>query len=294
MKQQYFIVVVAHSIHGRIRRIHIPHQVVYLVIGLAILGSFSLFGMMSSYMRMAWKVANYNSLRSEVESLRARYQRLQKDADQTSDDLAKLQLFASEVSIAYGIRRTLEGPADIASEGRLIPTLNETLQEYNMLKSANFSRFHRTYARRWQTNTQPSLWPVNGRLMSRFGAREDPFHGGQAFHAGVDISAPTGTAVRATADGIVTVAEWAGAYGRLIVVDHGRGVHTYYAHLSRIDVLSGQEVRRGEIIGAVGASGRVTSPHLHYEVRMRGTPVNPYNFLSKSTIAMAERKDFPF
>lgn len=294
MKQQYFVVVLAHSLHGRLRRVHIPHQVIYVTICLALLGSLSLFGFVSSYFRMAWKVANYNSLRGEFESLRERYRNLQNDNRQTRENLANLQLFATEVSLAYGIKQKLEGPEDVSTEGRLVPTLSESLEEYNLLKSASLSRYNRTFNRRWQRNTQPSLWPVNGRLMSSYGDRSDPFSGeGVAFHAGVDISALTGTSVRATADGIVSHAEWFGSYGKLIIVDHGKGFQTYYAHLSRFEVVEGQEVRRGEIIGQSGATGRVTSPHLHYEVRRGGTPINPYRYLKGAQVQIASR-DLPF
>jgi murein DD-endopeptidase MepM/ murein hydrolase activator NlpD len=242
---------------------------------------------------MSWKVANYNSLRDEFESLRDRYQKLQNDNEQTREHLANLQLFATEVSLAYGIKRKLEGPADVSTEGRLVPTLSETFEEYNMLKSASLSRYTRGFARRWQTNTLPSLWPVNGRLQSFYGNRSDPFSGIGAFHAGVDISASSGTPVRCAADGIVSHAEWSGAYGRLIIVDHGKGFQTYYAHLSRFEVVAGQEVRSGETLGRSGATGRVTSPHLHYEVRQGGTPINPYRFL-KSAIVQTASRDLPF
>lgn len=293
MKQPYFVVVLAHSLHGRLRRVQIPHQVVYAVICVGVLCSLSLFGFVSSYLRMSWKVANYNSLRDEFDSLRERYQRLQNDNLQTREQMANLQLLATEVSLAYGIKRKLEGPADVSSEGRLVPTLSESFEEYNLLKSASFSRYNRSFGRRWQTNSLPSLWPLNGRLQSFYGNRSDPFSGTGAFHAGVDISATTGTPVRSTADGIVTHAEWSGAYGRLIIVDHGKGYQTYYAHLSRFEVVAGQEVRRGEIVGRSGATGRVTSPHLHYEVRQGGTPVNPYRFLKNALVQTASR-DLPF
>ena len=115
---------------------------------------------------------------------------------------------------------------------------------------------------------------MDGRLLGAFGRRSDPFSGEQAFHTGVDISAPIGTPIRATADGVVSTAEFASRYGRLVMIDHG-GMQTYYGHLSRFDVIAGQEVRRGQIIGALGASGRVSGPHLHYEVRLGGGPVNP-------------------
>lgn len=294
MRQQYFILVLAHSLHGRIRRIHIPHRFIYLVLALAVFGSFSLIGMVSSYLRMTLKVANYNSLRKEVDTLRARYQDLQKVADNKQQQLASLQVLASEVSIAYGLKKQLEGPSDIASEGQLLPTYNESLEQYDFLrKSAGFSRLHHVYPKKWQTNVMPSLWPVNGRLLSTFGARMDPFSGERAIHTGVDLSAVVGTAVRATADGVVTHAEYSGAYGKLVVIDHGNGITTMYAHLSRFDVIPGQEVRRGETIGASGGTGRVTSPHLHYEVREGGSPINPYRYLKAQVMSPAPR-DFPF
>jgi len=292
MKQQYFILVLAHSLHGRLRRIHIPHQVLYVVLALAMVGGFSIFGFVSSYARMAWKVANYNSLRQEADQLRARYQNLQKVVNQTNEQLASLEIFANEVSVAYGIKEKLEGPSDIVSEGKLVPTFSESLDEYNYLRSSNLSRS--SYARRWHLNTKPSIWPVDGPLMSSFGQRSDPFSGEGAWHTGVDISARSGTSVRATADGVVTFADRFGGYGRLVVVDHGNGFETYYAHLSRIDVLEGQEIRQGEFLGAVGATGRVTAPHLHYEVRIHKAPVNPYRYLMATTQVQQARTDYPF
>ena len=294
MKQQYFIVVLAHSLHGRIRRVHIPHHFVYVILALAVFGGFSVFGFVSSYARMAWKVANYNSLRRETDGLRARYQNLQKVVTQTNENLATLQLFANEVSVAYGIKQKLEGPADISMEGKLVPSLPESLEEYNFLRSASFTKFDRTLTKLWQSNVQPNLWPVQGRLMSHFGQRTDPFSGEGAWHPGVDISAPTGTLVRAAADGVVSLADHSGGYGRLVVVRHGSGLETYYAHLSRFAVIPGQEVRRGDVIGEVGSSGRATAPHLHYEVRVGHAPVNPYRFLAKAAVSVSAKRDFPF
>jgi murein DD-endopeptidase MepM/ murein hydrolase activator NlpD len=292
MQQNYFIVVLAHSLRGKLRRVQVPLRVVYLVMGLALLGCFSIFGFVSSYARMVWKVANYNALRQEVDSLRTRYQKLQKVVKQTDQQMASLQLFASEVSIAYGIEQKLEGPPGIASEGRLVPTVGESLAEYDLLR--NYGRAPNSFARRWQTNLQPSIWPVEGRLMGGFGERTDPFSGEGAWHTGVDISAPSGTTVRATADGLISFAGWSNGYGRLITVDHGSGVETYYAHLSRIGVVEGQAVRRGEEIGAVGSTGRSTAPHLHYEVRRGGVPVNPYHYLARPGVVQLVKQDFPF
>jgi murein DD-endopeptidase MepM/ murein hydrolase activator NlpD len=295
MKKDYFILVLAHSFHGRLRRLHVSHHIVYLVLALALVGGFTVAGFAATYLRMAWKVSDYNALRSEFEKLRGRYQTLQRETTEKNEQLATLQLFASEVSVAYGITKKLEGPADIASEGELLPTFDESLEAYNFLKSANFSIFSKKYPRLWQTNNRPNLWPVNGRLESYFGKRSDPFTGMGAFHSGVDIPAPVGTPVRVGGDGVVVRAEWSGSYGKLVVVDHGRGMTSYYGHLSRMDVIPGQEVRAGQFVGAVGSTGRVTAAHLHYEVRQGGNPVNPYIFLRTSArLSNSAKRDLPF
>ena len=294
MKQNYFVVVLAHSVHGRLRRIHIPHHSIYIVLGLALFGSFSLFGMVSSYLRMTWKVANYNSLRSEVDTLRSRYQQLQRDNDQKQEQLASLQLMASEVSMSLGLKREFEGSDDISDDAPLIPSYKESIEQYNFLKSASFSRLNHTFARTWQKNIVPSMWPVNGKLLSRFGERQDPFSGEGAFHSGVDIEAAMHTPVHAAADGIVYSAEYNSRYGKLVVIDHGNGMQTRYAHLSSFDVIPGQEVRRGEVIGHSGNTGRVTAPHLHFEVRVGGSPVNPYPYLTRSAMLQQVTPDLPF
>lgn len=127
----------------------------------------------------------------------------------------------------------------------------------------------------------PSLWPIMGPITSGFGQREDPVlgNGEGEFHTGVDIGAPNGIPIRATGDGIVKTAEIANGYGREVVIDHGHGVETLYGHMSGFAVSTGQTVVRGEVIGYVGHSGRTTGSHLHYEVRIHDTPVNPHKYL---------------
>lgn len=295
MKQEYFVVVLAHSLRGRLRRVHIPHQAVYITLALALIGCFSLFGIAASYARMAWKVGNYNNLRREADQLRARYRNLQKVVSQTNEQLASLEVFAKEVQVAYGIKQKLEGPADLSSEGKIAPSFAESVADYNYLRTANaLALGHRGLRGFQNANGTPNIWPVDGRLLSPFGARTDPFSGEGAFHTGVDISAVTGTPVHAAADGIVTFAEMESGYGRLIKIDHINGIETYYAHLSKFYVQAGQEVRRGEVIGAVGTSGRVTAPHLHYEVRLGHAPVNPYRYLTNPAVFQQAVNREPF
>src|SRR3954447_19301893 len=191
MNQEYFVVVLAHSLRGRLRRVHIPHTAVYAVLALALVGCFSAFGFIASYARMAWKVANYNALKQEAASFKARYQNLQKVVTDTNVKMASLQSYAKEVSMAYGIKQKLEGPATIASEGKMVPTFAESLQEYNYLINADkLSISSRASRRLMGLKSAPTRWPVEGRLMDGFARRTDPFSGDGAFHKGVDIAAP--------------------------------------------------------------------------------------------------------
>jgi murein DD-endopeptidase MepM/ murein hydrolase activator NlpD len=125
----------------------------------------------------------------------------------------------------------------------------------------------------------PSIWPTQGWLTSGTGGRSDPFTGEADYHPGLDISADRGTPVYATADGTISQAAYSGAYGNLVVIDHQYGIETRYGHLSAFRTERGKTVKRGELIGLVGATGRATGSHLHYEVRVGGRILNPLQFL---------------
>jgi murein DD-endopeptidase MepM/ murein hydrolase activator NlpD len=127
----------------------------------------------------------------------------------------------------------------------------------------------------------PSLWPVRGAITSRFGKRRSPYDGEQVeMHPGLDIRARHGAPVTAGGDGKVVFAGRDAGYGRLVIIEHTRDIDTFYAHLSAVHVREGDYVRRGEVIGAVGATGRATGAHLHYEVRVAGRPVDPHRYLA--------------
>jgi murein DD-endopeptidase MepM/ murein hydrolase activator NlpD len=130
----------------------------------------------------------------------------------------------------------------------------------------------------------PSLWPVHGWLTDMFGKRSDPFTGETGFHQGIDISTEKGNPVHATADGKVESASYSGDYGNLIVIKHGFGLVTHYGHLSGYAVHAGQEVKRGQIIGYVGSTGRSTGSHLHYEILVNGSVLNPMDLLTRPMI----------
>ncbi len=127
----------------------------------------------------------------------------------------------------------------------------------------------------------PSILPISlddYTMSSGYGYRRDPVYGSTRFHEGLDFAAPTGTPVYATADGRVSEAGWASGYGNVVNIEHGYNYLTRYAHLSKITVTSGQEVKRGDKIGEVGSTGKSTGPHLHYEVRFKNEPQNPVNY----------------
>lgn len=123
------------------------------------------------------------------------------------------------------------------------------------------------------------IYPVRGQLTSRFGMRTHPIYGIRKMHTGIDLSAPAGTRIKAAAGGVVVFAGWWGGYGKVVIIDHGGGISTLYAHCSAIYVSNGQKVAQGEVIAEVGSTGLSTGPHLHFEVRKNGKPVDPLSYL---------------
>lgn len=148
------------------------------------------------------------------------------------------------------------------------------IQERNAYKVERFFESQRSLLA-----STPTIWPVKGWITSSFGQRISPFTGMLQMHEGLDIAARIGTPVKASADGVVIYSGWKSDFGKLVTVDHGYGYRTRYGHLSKIYVKNGQRVKRGETLGAVGNTGRSTGPHLHYEVKVRGLPVNPKTYL---------------
>ena len=127
----------------------------------------------------------------------------------------------------------------------------------------------------------PTLWPLEGRITDEYGYRKDPFNGKRKFHTGLDIAADTGTPVKAAASGTVTSVYNIYATGRTVEVDHGNGFVTLYGHCSKILVEPGQQVKKGEEIAKVGNTGRSTGPHLHLEIQLYGSAIDPMEYLDK-------------
>ncbi len=282
MNKEYFVFDLANSLSGEVKRVKISYRsVAYGLTGLLAI-ALAIVGLGVSYLWMSRRVSNYERLQSDFRHLRTQYADLQQQVNQHQRQMASLETLATEVSVAYGINQPPDVQAGEPLDGDSVPNLRESIEQYAFLQSASFSQIYHHYAYKWQVHNEPSLWPVIGVVRSTFGGRSDPFSGEGAFHTGIDLQAPTGTPVHVTADGVVETVGWSGSYGKLVVVNHGNGLQTYYGHLSHFLVVPGQEVRRGEVIALSGRTGRATGPHVHYEVRLSGTPVNPYRFMAKA------------
>jgi len=294
LQKRFYILFVARGDDGQLRKVSIPvHYLWVFVIGAAI-GFLSLTGIASSYTRMLLKVSQYNQLRTEKDQLKTNYSRLEQVAKERDLQVASLGSIASEVSALYGLK----------SQPTLVTASSEQIHDAEVSSSLDQLHALRTSALTGATmvgltmgltrnvttadwikaNSAPNLWPVDGQVTGSFGERIDPFNGEGAFHSGVDIGSSYGAKIIAPADGLVTLVDNMGGYGKTIMIDHGNGISTRYGHLSGFAVTVGQRVQRGDLIGYVGESGRSTGPHLHYEVRINDTPVNPYKYL-RMTVA---------
>ncbi len=305
LRTRYYIIFVAREKDGPLRKIPVPLHYAGVFVAAAVVGAFTITGMAGAYSRMLLKTASFNQVRQQQEALRKDYSQLQRVEHEKDMQAASLGSLASEVSALYGLRQNRQsksaatpvapGSADSSApftEQAYAQSLDQLASLRSTALSGRVRSFDLGVASAVLTDWvnlagSPSLWPVLGRITSSFGEREDPFNGEGAFHSGIDISAEFGEAVRATADGVVEVASMASGYGREVVVNHGNGIQTLYGHLSGFAVTSGQQVSRGQVIGYVGMSGRTTGPHLHYEVRIHSTPVNPYRYLRETIQQLA-------
>ncbi|MBI1940979.1 MAG: M23 family metallopeptidase [Acidobacteria bacterium] len=294
MERKFYTFLIFPGAHGKLRKLRMPFYVVHMVLALSVVGVMTMIALANSYARMLLKVSNYNSLRTEREALKTQYRSLENVVTQTNAKLGSLQSLAAEVALSYGFGEPRRPRFPLAvlslatqSNSTVDSSFQASLYAFNLMKAAatNVPLEPLTQSLltdpRFERTTVPTIWPVRGRVTAGFGQRMDPLSGEGAFHAGLDISSPYGSAVEAAADGLVFHAGPDAGYGNAVLVDHGYGIHTKYSHLSRISVVMGQEVKRGQLVGAVGATGRTTGPHLHYEVRVNETPVNPSRYLRR-------------
>ncbi len=305
MQKRRYIVYVSRDEQGQLHKLPIPMRYAYAFIAAAVVGLFTITGLAGSYGRMLMKTEHFNQVRSQQQILRKQYQQLQHDTQQKDVQVASLGSLANEVSALYGLRQSklvaarssaLTGTNNTSSDDS---TYYNSLDRFYALRNTAMSgvatRALSSGIRSASTLTDwvhladaPTLWPIMGRVTSSFGERTDPLDGEGEFHRGIDIAAPSGTAIHATGDGVVAFAGWANGYGREVTLNHGQNITTLYAHMASMVVVPGETVTRGQVIGYVGLSGRSTGAHLHYEVRIHDAPVNPHRYMRETMAQMAE------
>ena len=287
-KEFYTLIIVPHA-KARFRRLNVSVRFTKWLVGISGAIVLAISGILVHYAWITTEVYELRRLRSENRELRVKTEEYEQSAGQLRAKIDTLQNMVTKLGVMAGLEKTLPDTrvggvgGAIGSESAapsLDPVaLHEMDRSISALteRSARLEEFYRDQG--VLLASTPSVWPVRGYLSAGFGNRIDPFTGQRDFHAGLDISAPVGTRVQAPADGVVVSAGQKGAYGNSIIVDHGFGVVTRYGHLSGFNVKPGQRVKRGDVIGFVGDTGRSTAPHLHYEVWVRDQAQNPIHYI---------------
>lgn len=297
MKSPRYTILIANRNTGVVRRVTLARRAAFFgVLGLAAIPLLIGLGASSA------DPAETESLRQSVQSLRLENESYRQATGELADQISSLQSaltqLGDQAELDPAARQALSKlPAVIRSRAAgggsavTAPPVASTSPDstFGVLKNLLSALESRVESVKTKVENQqalaratPSIWPVAGWLSSSFGQRKDPFDQAQTdFHPGLDIAADRGTPVRATADGTVESAGFNGNYGNSVLLDHGYGIGTRFGHLSRIAVHAGQKVRRGEVLGYVGSTGRATSPHLHYEILYSGRPINPLSLLAR-------------
>jgi murein DD-endopeptidase MepM/ murein hydrolase activator NlpD len=278
--KRFYTFVFAPTAKSTLRKINIPHNVLYAILGFAVVGLLTVGYGAYRLAEHAVVVARLNLMQQQVRDLREKNQEAESQKGLLLSRLTALDTTQRKLAEASGIGR--QGDANKILIGQGGPDGNTDLERVTAALESELGQIKDVFDKNQvQLSSTPSGWPVRGYITDGFGYRNNPFGGGGTEnHAGLDIATNHGTAIQSTADGIVIYAGVYGGYGNVVVVDHGYGITTRYGHMSRIDVQVGQQVTRGKQIGAVGSTGRSTAPHCHYEVRLHDRPVNPLNYLS--------------
>jgi murein DD-endopeptidase MepM/ murein hydrolase activator NlpD len=289
MARKFYTCIIVPDASQRLHKIRIPVKGLYVLAAIGALSFFAAVGLGFNYIGMATRMSGYESLEAENARLKVDTSQLRLSTTKLNRQILALESEAESIDKAFDSdplfrRMRLKtgsvggAKADISTselEGNLHSSVDairsrmEDLQTHLSLLSDETRRIRQT----------PTMWPLNGGIGSHYGSRLDPFTQEAETHLGIDIVAPKGSPIKATADGVVRIAAREGQYGNLVALGHPGGLSTRYAHLNKIDVKVGQTVKKGDIIGSVGMTGRTTGPHLHYEVRLNDRPVNPRPYL---------------
>ena len=294
----YTCIIVPHASH-RLHKLRIPVSALQVLSVIGGLLFFVCVALTFSYIGMAVRVADYDKLQAENGELRIQTKALKVSAEQLNTKITALESKSKELTkviesdsvygrIAKLNIKTAGGSRENYSTAELLAddNLKKTL-EVLRYRTANLESNYRDLDPVIKNHVAglratPSEWPLRGGIASPFGNRQDPFTGEREMHMGIDISGLYRAPVKAPADGRVIYAARKSDYGNLIILDHGNGLTTRFGHLFGFNVHVGQIVKRGDVIGNVGMTGRTTAPHLHYEVRQNDQAINPWKYLLAS------------
>lgn len=297
MSSRHFTLMVVPDRDSRVRRYRISTAWVVRGAVAAACGVLVLVGAGIHYSVMWERAAENRLLRDENTQLRTQLQMVQEKISHIDETLDRVERFDQKLRAITALNDSERGlpmgpldgpegaPAEMTGIGGIdpdddLPDRLEALVEEASRNERSLAQLHRYFEDQQSLlASTPSIWPARGWVTSDFGVRLDPYTAKRVVHKGMDIANRPGTPVVAPADGVVVFAGSEGGYGKVLVVDHGYGVKTRYAHLSEIRVKPGEKIKRGQGIAAVGNTGRSTGPHLHYEVRVNGIPENPRKFI---------------
>jgi murein DD-endopeptidase MepM/ murein hydrolase activator NlpD len=281
-EKRFYTFVFAPTAKSPLRKFNIPHKILYTILGFAVVGLLTVVFGAYKLAQQAIVMAKLNILEQENRLLKEENQEVNNKKEILLSRLAALDSTQRKLAASSGIRRQSNLSMNIGRGG---PVKDADLSQIEQATSALESELSQIKAvfdkNQLKLSSTPRGWPVRGYITDGYGMRRNPF-GGRAteMHTGLDIASNQGAAIESTADGIVIFAGVYSGYGNIVVIDHGYGITTRYAHMQQIGVSVGQHVSRGTVIGSVGSTGRSTAPHCHYEVRLHDRPVNPLNYLS--------------
>ena len=288
-KKRYTIILVPHT-RAKFRKFQVAASHLWSMAATVLILTLTAAGIGWLFLTSPVDSSQVDSLRHENTELRSVNQSFEQNIRQLQTQLAEYEERTRKLAIVAGIEE-LDSGSDTGLGGAALEldTAPEALggmaQRLGTL-TENLDRVEGTLEERFRwISAVPSVTPTRGLFTSGFGSRRDPVNGRPSFHEGLDISAAPGKAVHATADGVVVRAGRLGELGNAVVLSHGYGLSTRYGHMSRLEARPGQRVRRGDVIGYVGNTGRSTGYHLHYEVHKDGQPVNPLGYILDRPIA---------
>lgn len=288
MDKRYSTIIFVPHARAKFRKLKVSHRLL-LSVASVVTSSLCLSTFFSvQYFTAISQTHELNKLRKENKELQVANEQFSKSVQTLRDQLHSVEDKTRKLAIIAGITTLDEGAQ--GGVGGLRQNDETSVNPYRddidkmSFRSHSLARDLSVLEQKFVAQSQmlrstPSIAPVRGILTDGFGGRSDPFTGEPGTHNAIDISSAVGQPVRAPADGLVVKAEWANGYGNVIYIAHGYGYSTRYGHLSSFAARPGQRVKRGDVIGYVGSTGRSTGPHLHYEVRLNNNPVNPLEYI---------------